>query len=167
MDLDDRIHGYPPVIGADSRVLIVGSMPSVESLAQGFYYAHPRNAFWRILSDVFGAPLPVTIEDKKHLILENRLALWDVYASCERKGSLDSAIRNGEINDFSNVFRTYPFIRAVLANGGEAYRAFPKAAAGNCAVIRMPSTSPAFTMPYSEKLFQWKQALSAHLKEMT
>ncbi len=163
--MDRRIFGYPPVFSAASRVLIVGSMPSVESLKGGFYYAHPRNAFWRILSDCFHAPVPVTIEEKKLMILNNNLALWDVYASCERKGSLDSAIKSGIINDFSVVLNACPNIRAVLANGNEAYRVFVAQCARGLYVIRMPSTSPAYTMPYPEKLCAWKDALIQYLQE--
>ena len=89
----ERITAFPPVAPPGARVLILGSMPSVESLNQGFYYAHPRNAFWRILADVYGEPLPVDIPGKVALLTRHDIALWDVLQSCERQGSLDSAIR--------------------------------------------------------------------------
>ncbi|MBQ3078496.1 MAG: DNA-deoxyinosine glycosylase [Clostridia bacterium] len=160
--MEGRIQSYPPVVNEGSRVLIVGSMPSVESLRCGFYYAHPRNAFWRILSEAFERPMPQTIDEKKRLILDNHLALWDVYASCERQGSLDSAIKNGSINDFAAFFLRYPAIRVVLANGTQAFNAFPKGC--NLKVLRMPSTSPAYTKPYQEKSEIWNRALHTCLE---
>lgn len=161
--MDERIKGYPPVIGNNAQVLIVGSMPSVESLKNGFYYAHPRNAFWRILSGVLNRPLPASIDEKIRLIKENRIILWDVYAACERKGSLDSAIKNGEINDFRALIRENPTLKAVLANGGEAFRKFPKSEAEGLEILPLPSTSPAYTMPFEEKLLLWKSALNRFL----
>lgn len=91
--MEERIEGFPPVAEADARLLILGSMPSVESLKQGFYYAHPRNAFWRILAEVFDESVPDSIEDKKRLLIDHRIALWDVAHSCVRPGSLDSNIK--------------------------------------------------------------------------
>ena len=92
--MSQRIVAFPPVARADARILILGSMPSVVSLEAGFYYGHPRNAFWRILAEVFHAPLPETIDEKKALIVGHQLALWDSLTACEREGSLDSAIRS-------------------------------------------------------------------------
>ena len=155
-----RIHGYPPVADEHSRVLILGSMPSVRSLETGFYYGHKQNAFWRILSDVFSEPLPATIDEKISLLLRNGVALWDVIASCERDGSLDSAIRGAVVNDFQPFFESHPGIRAVLVNGGTAYSLFPAHLAGNREVLRLPSTSPAYTLPYAQKLAAWKDALN-------
>ena len=160
--MSERISAFPPVAGEDARVLILGSMPSVASLAQGFYYGHPRNAFWRILSEVYAAPLPETIEDKRALLLQNRLALWDVLDSCEREGSLDSAIRQPRLNDFGGLFERCPGIGRVLLNGGTAWKLFQregKRIAGDRPCLRMPSTSPAYTLPYERKLALWRQAL--------
>ena len=89
----ERIYSYAPVIEAHCTRLILGTMPSVQSLRDGFYYAHPRNAFWRILSETFEEPLPRTIEEKKALLLRHDLALWDTAHSCVRKGSLDADMR--------------------------------------------------------------------------
>lgn len=160
-----RIYGYPPVVSDECRLLIVGSMPSIESLKAGFYYAHPRNAFWRILSDCFETPLPQSIDDKKRLLLDNRLALWDVYASCEREGSLDADIRAGEINDFASLFQSFPHLRAVLANGACAFNSFPKHMLGGREIKKMPSTSPAYTLPYAKKLALWREAVPEIIKE--
>lgn len=157
-----RIVAFPPVARPDARILILGSMPSVASLKEGFYYGHPRNAFWRILAEVFGAPVPETIDQKRALIADHRLALWDALNACEREGSLDSAIRRPELNDFAALFRECPEIERVLFNGGTAHRLFVKTGG---ALLRgrdvrvMPSTSPAYTLAYERKLAQWRQAL--------
>ena len=162
--MDGRIYGYPPVVDENSRVLILGSMPSVRSLETGFYYGHPQNAFWRILADVFSSPVPKSVPEKNALLLTHSVALWDVVASCEREGSLDSAIRKQEINDFAPFFRAHPGIRAVLVNGGMAFRLFPTRLAGGRDILRLPSTSPAYTLSYGKKLEAWKGALSQYLK---
>ena len=158
-----RLVAFPPVAGPDARILILGSMPSEASLREGFYYGHPRNAFWRILSEVYGRPIPETIDGKKALILDNHLALWDSLMACEREGSLDSAIRKPELNDFAGLFDRCPLIHTVLFNGGTAHRLFMKSGAEllNGRKWRvMPSTSPAYTLPYERKLTLWRQALS-------
>ena len=161
--MDGRIYGYPPVADENSRVLILGSMPSVRSLETGFYYGYPQNAFWRILADVFSSPVPKSVPEKKALLLGHGAALWDVVASCEREGSLDSAIRRQEINDFEPFFRAHPGIRAVLVNGGAAYRLFPAKLAGSRDVLRLPSTSPAYTLSYAGKFEAWNAALRKYL----
>jgi len=159
----ERIASYAPVADANCRTLIVGTAPSVESLRAGFFYGHPRNAFWRILAEVFEAELPKTIEDKKALLLKNRVALWDVCGSCEREGSLDSNIRSVEPNDFRGFFERYPGIRRVLFNGGTAEALFFRlcgGALGDRPWARLPSTSPAYTLPYAKKLERWRKELT-------
>ena len=160
--MSGRIVAFPPVARADARVLVLGSMPSVESLRQGFYYGHPRNAFWRVLADVFDAPLPQTIPEKIALLEGHGVALWDVLESCEREGSLDSAIREPRPNDFEGLFRRCPEIRRVLFNGGTAKAVFLRHAARYLEGrkwAQMPSTSPAYTLSYERKLAQWRQGL--------
>ncbi len=157
-----RIDAFPPVAPPGARVLILGSMPSVESLNQGFYYAHPRNAFWRILAEVYGEDVPRDIPGKVALLTAHDLALWDVLKSCEREGSLDSAIRHPEPNDFTGLFERCPRIEKVLFNGGTAYSLFMKHASGTLAGrswARMPSTSPAYTLSYERKLALWRDGL--------
>lgn len=150
----------------EARVMIVGSMPSVKSLADAQYYAHPRNAFWPILFDVFGKAPTGDYEAKKALIRENGLALWDVACTCEREGSLDSAMRGIATNDFAALYARCPHIRTVLCNGGTAHALFVKSGfAGDRRVIRMPSTSPAYTMPYEKKRMIWKETLCGVMKE--
>ena len=160
--MSGRIVAFPPVAREDARILILGSMPSVASLQAGFYYGHPRNAFWRILSEVFGAPLPESVGEKRSLILVNRLALWDSLTACEREGSLDSAIRQPELNDFGRLFAECPGIERILFNGGTANRLFARTGKAYLEGLDwrvMPSTSPAYTLSYERKLAQWRQAL--------
>ena len=159
----ERITAFPPVAPEDARVLILGSMPSVESLNRGFYYAHPRNAFWHILAEVYGEPFPECIPDRIALLQRHGVALWDVLRSCERQGSLDSAIRQPEVNDFESLFLRCPDIERVLLNGGTAAKLFMKhgaefAQGRRCE--RLPSTSPAYTLSYERKLAQWRDALT-------
>lgn len=156
-----RIYGFAPVEEKDAALLIVGSMPSVMSLKDDFYYAHKQNAFWPMMAKIFSAPVPETKEAKKRLLLDHKIALWDVYASCVREGSLDSAIRAGEKNDFDSFFKTHPCIRAVLCNGKAAYDAFDKSSP--VPVLRLPSTSPAFTMKFDQKLAFWQEAIKTYL----
>jgi TDG/mug DNA glycosylase family protein len=155
---------FDPVFAPDANGLIVGSMPSVKSLADAQYYAHPRNSFWPILFDVFGEEPHGDYERKKDLIRENRLALWDAAACCYREGSLDSNMRDVVYNDFDALYAQCPHIHTVLCNGGTAHALFMKSGyAGNRTVIRMPSTSPAYTMPYEKKLTVWKETLRSVL----
>ncbi len=161
--MSERITAFPPVAPPGARVLVLGSMPSVESLNQGFYYAHPRNAFWRILSEVYGEPVPGDIPEKIALLTRHDIALWDVLQSCERQGSLDSAIREPLPNDFGGLFLRCPHIGRILFNGGTAERLFmkwgrPFMEGRDCR--RLPSTSPAYTLSYERKLAQWRQALN-------
>ena len=153
---------FEPICAQDARVLIVGSMPSVKSLAEAQYYAHPRNAFWPILFRLFGEENTADYEKKKALIRAHHLALWDVAAVCEREGSLDSGMRHIATNDFESLYARCPDIGAVLCNGGTAHSLFLKSgAAGARRVVRLPSTSPAYTMPFERKLAAWREALSA------
>lgn len=151
---------FEPVFSPDARVLIVGSMPSVKSLADAQYYAHPRNAFWPILFEVFGMLPTDDYEAKKELIRRNDLALWDVAGICEREGSLDSNMRDVQFNDFASLYAACPRIHTVLCNGETAHSLFLRSGyAGDRRVIRLPSTSPAYTMAYEKKLSIWRETL--------
>ena len=155
---------FEPVLTPDARVMIVGSMPSVKSLADAQYYAHPRNAFWPILFDIWGVVPHNDYEWKKAMLREHGVALWDAAACCEREGSLDSSMRGVVYNDFSRVYAVCPRIGVVLCNGGTAFSLFMRSGfAGERRVLRMPSTSPAYTMPYEEKRRVWKAALLSAL----
>ena len=157
---------FPPVCASDAKVLIVGSMPGVKSLEAQEYYAHPRNAFWPILFTVFGHEKTDDYAQKKRLIVENSLALWDVAHTCEREGSLDSDMRKIAFNDFGALFEACPQIRAVLCNGGTAHSLFIKSGyAQGKAVLRLPSTSPAYTLSYEKKLHMWREAILEALEK--
>ena len=137
-------HPFPPLYDENSRVLILGSFPSVKSREQKFFYGHPQNRFWRVLAAVFKCREPKTIEEKKEFLLEKRIALWDVIASCEIQGSADSSIRNAEANDLSPILGTAD-IGQIFVNGKTAekyYNKFTKDKIGRSAVC-LPSTSPA------------------------
>lgn len=154
------------MIVPDARVMIVGSMPSVKSLADAQYYAHPRNAFWPILFDIWGVMPHNDYERKKAMLRAHGVALWDAAACCEREGSLDSSMRDIVYNDFSIVYAQCPHIATVLCNGGTAHALFVRSGfAGERTVLRMPSTSPAYTMPYEKKRDIWKAALLGALEQ--
>ena len=109
-------HPFGPLYNNRSRVLILGSFPSVKSREQNFFYGHPQNRFWKVVAAVFGQPVPQSIEEKKQLILNNGLALWDSIASCEITGSSDSSIRNARANDI-NVILESCNIEKIYCNG--------------------------------------------------
>ena len=155
-----RCESFEPVFAPDARVMIVGTMPSVKSLEQAQYYAHPRNAFWPIMFDFFGKMHDNDYERKKALIRTHGLALWDAAACCEREGSLDSAMRGVVFNDFPSLYARCPDVHTVLCNGGTAHALFLRSGfAGDRTVLRLPSTSPAYTLPYAKKLAAWSEAL--------
>ena len=144
MELTHVTHTFDPVCGEDARLLILGSFPSVKSRENQFYYGHPQNRFWKVTAGVFGEAVPGTIEEKRAFLLRNRMALWDVIASCDIAGSSDSSIRNVVANDMQVILSRAP-IRAILVNGDTAYRLFLRYCKkeGQPPVYRLPSTSPA------------------------
>lgn len=164
--MEDRIYGFDPVCREDARLLILGSMPSVESLHQSFYYAHPRNAFWPMMAEILGEAMPQSIQEKKDMLIRHRIALWDTVHSCLRQGSLDSAIRSARANDFETLYRNCPELRHVIFNGAAAQQLYQKLVSRDDARFifrRMPSTSPAYTLKYSNKLSAWQQAVKEAL----
>lgn len=166
--MEKRIHGFGPVWRSDAKLLILGSMPSVESLNQFFYYAHPRNAFWPMMAGILGEDVPLTVEDKKAMLLRHRIALWDTVASCERQGSLDSNIRGAQPNNFEELYKNCPGIRYVFFNGGTAeqlYKRLVAKADERFIFRRMPSTSPAYTLKYEQKFAAWEQAIKEALND--
>lgn len=138
------IHPIAPVFDKDSRVLILGSFPSVKSREEGFFYGHPQNRFWRVTASVFGEDVPKTIDEKKSFLLRNHIALWDVIGSCEINGSSDSSIRNVSVNNIEMILETAD-IQAIYLNGKKAFQLYQKhmlpvtGREGIC----LPSTSPA------------------------
>lgn len=147
MDYEHVTHTFGPVYDEHSKILILGSMPSVKSREQQFYYGHPQNRFWKVLSAVFKEEVPATIEEKKVFLLRNNVALWDVIASCDIIGSSDSSIRNVRANDMGQILSKAD-IRAIFVNGGKAYELFVKycgqyVQGDKPKLIKLPSTSPA------------------------
>lgn len=137
-------HPFPPLYNESSQVLILGSFPSVRSREQMFFYGHPQNRFWKVISAVLGADTPVTIEEKKSLLYSNGIALWDVIASCDITGSSDNTIKNVVPNDLTMIFKTAN-VRAIFVNGKTAeryYNQYISQMIGRKAVC-LPSTSPA------------------------
>lgn len=165
---NNRISGFEPIYRSNAKMLICGSMPSVASLENAFYYSHPRNAFWPMIAEILGEEYPKTIGDKKTLLIDHSIALWDTIAQCERKGSLDSAIRNVETNDFDTLYHRCPGIRAILFNGTTAMKYYQKYVCKSDSYRRyylLPSTSPAYTIPYEEKRQQWAAVIREVLNE--
>ncbi|RJF98004.1 DNA-deoxyinosine glycosylase [Noviherbaspirillum saxi] len=152
--------GFPPVLDHSTRILILGSFPGVASLAAEQYYAHPRNQFWLLMSEVIGTNLsalsyPLRLE----VLLANGIGLWDVVAETHREGSLDSRIRDHARNDLVSLITALPDLAAIAFNGGTAARIGLKALANYAdryQIIKLPSSSPAYTLPYPEKLVAWR-----------
>lgn len=154
-------HPIPPVYDENSKVLILGSFPSVKSREQMFFYGHPRNRFWSVLAAVFNTDIPTDVEEKKRLLLENRVAVWDVIASCDIEGSSDATIRNVVVNDISRILKSAD-IRRIIVNGKTAKRYYDKymrdAVGREC--VCMPSTSPANAAWSQERLIEcWSGVL--------
>jgi TDG/mug DNA glycosylase family protein len=167
-----RLQGLPPLVGPGTRVLVLGSFPSVKSLQLQQYYAHPQNHFWRIVQALW--PDASWPDDQNYTrrcacLLAQGVGVWDVYAACEREGSLDSAIRHAQLNDFPALLRRCPQLSTIAHNGGESFRhakAVEKslAQAGlaeQVTVHRLPSTSPAnASWTFEQKLTAWRAVLT-------
>ena len=157
-----RLVGLPPVVGAGTVVLVLGSLPGVASLRAQQYYAHPQNHFWRILQALWPQhPLPGSYAERCDWLLARGLGLWDVYGACEREGSLDSRIRHPEVNDFARLRTLCPRLAAIAHNGGESFRHARATAQLGVPVLRLPSTSPAnASWSFERKREAWAQALA-------
>lgn len=154
-------HEFPAFFDRDSRVLILGTIPSPKSREQGFYYGHPRNRFWKMLSQVFGEAEPDSLEEKKMLLKRHHIALWDVLASCTIRGAEDASIRDVVPNDM-NVILSQAEIRAVFTTGAKATALYRRYCEPSCGVpcIGLPSTSPAnCRMKDEELLAQYRKLL--------
>ena len=168
-----KIESFPPIIETDSRILILGSMPGVESLRKREYYGNPRNHFWQIIFALFREDIETNYSKKITFLKKNKIALWDVLSNSERKGSLDSNIKNEEVNDFRKLFKAYPDIVFIGFNGSKAFNSFKKYIGFNLleekqiAYKKLPSTSP---IPFrnfktfEDKLAEWK-VIKDYLKE--
>ena len=167
MEREKQTHPIPPLFDANSRVLILGSFPSVKSREAMFFYGHPQNRFWRVLADIFNEAPPETIAEKKSLALRRGVALWDVIAQCEIVGSSDASITNVAANDLSVILNAAD-IRAIFCNGNTSYTYYNK----YCRVrtlreaAPLPSTSPANARWTREKLAEtWGAALLPYLHD--
>ncbi|MER1998153.1 MAG: DNA-deoxyinosine glycosylase [Lysinibacillus sp.] len=154
----------PAVVDSETRVLVVGSMPGVQSLEKQQYYGHPRNHFWPIIAHLTGVDVPERYEGRLALVRAHHIGLWDVIKSCERTGSLDSNIREEVANDFELLFIQFPQIEAVVFNGTKAFSVFKKHigldALNGREFYQMPSTSPVpgrFNKTLEEKCEIWAQ----------
>ncbi len=142
--MEHIIHSIEPVFDAESRVLILGTMPSPKSREVQFYYGHPQNRFWRVLAAVLGEELPQSVPEKKAMLLRHRIALWDVLAECEITGASDSSIRNPVANDLSVILDHAP-VQAVFTTGATAWKLYTRLQKPHTGIeaVRLPSTSPA------------------------
>ena len=152
-------HPFPPLYDKNSKILILGSFPSVKSREQNFFYGHPQNRFWKVVAKVLEKEIPTTIEEKREFLLSSNIALWDVIASCEIIGSSDSSIKNVVANDLTEILETAN-IKKIFVNGKTAekyYNRYIKNKIGREAVC-LPSTSPANAMWKIESLVEeWEK----------
>jgi len=154
---DPLLHGLPPVLARGTTVLILGSFPGEASLAARQYYAHPRNQFWPLVEASIGASLaPIPYRARLRELRAQGIGLWDVIVSCRRHGSLDGAIRTAVHGEISRVRRAAPGIALVCFNGKTAARALPSWREAGYATLALPSSSPAYTLPFAKKLAAWQ-----------
>ena len=157
------IHCFPPIVDENCRVLVLGSMPSVTSLERQQYYGHKQNYLWPMMFQIFEEPYSDDYAVKRQLLLRHHVALWDVLASCEREGSLDSNITDEVCNAIPALLAEHPAIKYLLFNGGKAFQSFKRnfpALLEQMDYYQMPSTSPAHTMKRAQKLQKWQLILS-------
>jgi hypoxanthine-DNA glycosylase len=157
--MDALKHSFPPVADARTRLLVLGSLPGEESLARRQYYGNPRNHFWRLMETVLDRPLVgLGYEERLEALLGAGVGLWDTVGAATRRGSLDGSIRLSRANDLSALAASLPELRAVGFNGGKSaaigtrqLEAHPR-----LALVPLPSSSPAFTLPFEEKAERWR-----------
>jgi len=158
------LEGLPPVLSRDVRVLILGSFPGTASLAAREYYAHPRNHFWPLVAAVTGVALPsLPYRRRLSALLASGIGLWDAIVTCRRQGSLDGAIRDAIPGEVARVRRAAPALALVCFNGRTAARALPSWREAGYATLALPSSSPAYTRSFAEKLAAW-QAIGEFLR---
>ena len=155
--MDAAKRGFPPVVDAHTRVLILGSLPGDASLAAGQYYGHPRNGFWRLMEGVIDAPLVARpYAERLDALLVHGVGLWDVIAEARRSGSLDADIRDPAANDLIALIDTLPALRLVAFNGGTAARLGGRLVGRRVATLALPSSSPAYAArTFAEKAADW------------
>ncbi len=159
--MEKSLHPFPPIIDENSKILILGSFPSIKSFEESFYYAHPRNRFWPILSAIYNMPAR-SREQRLALLKSAKIALWDVIAVCTRTNSADSNLKECEPNDIPSLLREYPNIEKILFTGKKAYTLFDRYFAKEIELptVLLPSPSPAYaSMSFEEKLKIWRELL--------
>lgn len=166
--MEHIIHSIEPVFDTESRVLILGTMPSPKSREVQFYYGHPQNRFWRVLAAVLGEEVPQSVPEKKAMLLRHRIALWDVLAECEITGASDSSIRNPVANDLSVILGHAP-VQAVFTTGATAWKLYTRLQKPHTGIeaVRLPSTSPANCAVKMEALTEAYKAILPWLEPGT
>lgn len=164
MEVKNIIHQFEPVYTPQSKILMLGTMPSPKSREQGFYYGHPRNRFWRVVSDVRGEKEPQSIEEKKAFLIRNNIAIWDVLYSCDIAGADDNSIKNPIPNDISRILNKSD-IRAVFATGRKAESLYKRYCLNDIGmdITGLPSTSPANCRITYEQLYQAYSIINKYL----
>lgn len=161
MQFTNISHTFEPIYNNESKILILGSFPSVKSRENNFYYGHPQNRFWKVISNIVNEKEPIIIEEKKKLLLDNHIAIWDVIASCSIQGSSDSSIKDVVVNDFTDILCDSS-IHTIYVNGNKAYELYHKYAEERTGMkaVKLPSTSPANAAWSVDRLCEaWKQIL--------
>lgn len=159
------IHAFDPVFDSESRILVLGTMPSPKSRELGFYYSHPRNRFWPVLSKIFGEEVPKTPEEKRDFCLKHKIALWDVLKECDIEGASDSSIKNAVPNDISVILNSAD-IKAVFATGATAAKLYKKFIEPETKIpaTALPSTSPANAKVKIEELVEEYKIIADFIK---
>lgn len=155
-----RLYGLKRIVNSKTKILLLGSFPSKESLLSKEYYANKRNQFWPIMLDLLQKRnAPINYKSKKKLLRVKKIGLWDVVGSCHRKGSSDKEIRDTKLNDIKRSLRKYPNIEAIFLNGRKAERLFRQNGLNSVHIEYLPSTSPANPQKYRYKRAKWKKIL--------
>ena len=159
--MSSNIHSFEPIINANSRILILGTLPSSESLKRNQYYANPMNQFWKIIYSVFGeVGIDIEYEKRIRFLLDHEIAIWDMFHAADREGSLDANIKNGIPNEIPGLLQNYTLIKRIILAGRSAEKAFLKNFPNiDISAIYVPSTSPACAKPFDEKIQHWKKAI--------
>lgn len=164
MSAERVLHELEPLFDARSRVLILGTMPSPKSRELGFYYMHPQNRFWKMLSAALNEPFPTTVSERRELCLRRGIALWDVLASCDIDGAADGSIKNAVPNDIGGLFKNCP-IETVFTTGKKAHALYRRFFSDLIEDVCLPSTSPANRTISEEDMLREYRAIAAALKE--
>ena len=154
-------HTFEPIYNKDSKILILGSFPSVKSRENNFYYGHPQNRYGKVIAKITNSQEPITIEEKKKMLLDNHIAIWDVIASCSIQGSSDSSIKDVVVNDFRDILQNSS-VHTIYVNGNKAYELYHRYAEEQTGMkgVKLPSTSPANAAWSVDRLCEaWKQIL--------